>query len=257
MPRLKDSEELNDLNRAKKAINRNNKRNFKGADSAVVSGSTGKVADLFEELLKKLVELRASLYEVNTTIDLVILPPPEVEQRRGKIKAVSVDRTTVADRFIEATSRLIVQSNDIRGFTVRKLKNNISYFSPAQIAEIDSVFSEVNDNWDNLQISIGEAQQAESEKLQFIGDKLSELNEEWDRGFSDWIQTFDGLLKSYGRGGTDTERQVLGVLDEANVDDAGSEASSISGSGYLSSHYQPRDGYKIGDQRLYAPRRYM
>jgi hypothetical protein len=255
MPRVKDSEELNDLNRAKKAINRNNMRNFKGADNAVVSGSTGKVADLFEELLKKLVDMRASLYEVNTTIDLVILPPPEGERQKGRPK--TVDRTTVADRFIEATSRLIVQSNDIRGFTVRKLKNNISYFSPAQIAEIDSAFSQVNENWDNLQISIGEAQQADDVKLQFIGDKLSELNEEWERGFSDWIQTFDGLLKSYGRGGTDTERAVLGVLDEANGSDAGSEASSMSGSGYLSSHHQSRDGFKIGDQRLYAPRRYL
>jgi hypothetical protein len=255
MPRLKDSEELNDLNRAKKAINRNNMRNFKGADNAVVSGSTGKVADLFEELLKKLVDLRATLYEVNTTMDLVILPPPAVEKQRKKI----VDRETVADRFIEATSRLIVQSSDIRGFTVRKLKNNISYFSPAQIAELDSAFGEVNRNWDNLQVSIGEVQQAPDDiKLQFIGDKLSELNEEWERGFSDWIQTFDGLLKSYGRGGTDKEREVLGVLDEANVSDAGSEASSMSGSGYhLSSHHQDRDGFKIGDQRLYAPRRYL
>jgi hypothetical protein len=253
MPRLKDSEELNDLNRAKKAINRNNMRNFKGADNAVVSGSTGKVADLFEELLKKLVDMRASLYEVNTTIDLVILPPPAVEQQKKK----TVDRTTVADRFIEATSRLIVQSNDIRGFTVRKLKNNISYFSPAQIAELDSAFSEVNRNWDNLQISIGQAQNAEDVKGQYIGDKLAELNEEWEKGFSDWIQTFDGLLKSYGRGGTDTEREVLGVLDEAGSD-AGSEASSMSGSGYhLSSHHQSRDGFKIGDQRLYAPRRYL
>jgi hypothetical protein len=255
MPRIKDSEELNDLNRAKKAVNRNNMRNFKGAEKAVVSGSTGKVADLFEELLKKLVDIRASLYEVNTTIDLVILPPPKVEQQKKK----TVDRQTVADRFIEATSRLIVQSSDIRGFTVRKLKNNISYFSPAQIAELDSAFGEVNRNWDNLQVSIGEVQQAPDDiKLQFIGDKLSELNEEWERGFSDWIQTFDGLLKSYGRGGTDTEREVLGVLDEANVSDAGSEASSMSGSGYhLSSHHQSRDGFKIGDQRLYAPRRYL
>jgi hypothetical protein len=252
MPRIKDSEELNDLNRAKKAINRNNMRNFKGADNTVVSGSTGKVADLFEELLKKLVDLRATLYEVNTTIDLVILPPPAVEQQKKK----TVDRTTVADRFIEATSRLIVQSSDIRGFTVRKLKNNISYFSPAQIAELDSAFGEVNRNWDNLQISIGEVQRDPDDiKLQFIGDKLSELNEEWEKGFSDWIQTFDGLLKSYGRGGTDTEREVLGVLDEANGSDAGSEASSMSGSGFL--RYGEEPAYKIGDQRLYSPRRYL
>lgn len=237
MPLLRDPDGvLNDLNRAKAKINKNNRRNVKGSETAVISGSTKETTELFEALVKKLVDLRVAIYETSTTLDLVVLPEEGAKGRPAKI-----DRTTVADVFLKETSALIRQTTDIDQFTTRKLKNNLNQFSPDQFAEIDAVFSQVSDNWAILQTGIGEAQQSDRAYLQLIGDKISELVDEWEPVFTNWLEKFDNLSKSYGKGGSDPERDVGDYIG--------------AGYGFRPSHYEPT--YKVGDQGTYGPRRYL
>jgi hypothetical protein len=246
MPLLRDPDGvLNDLNRAKAKINKNNKRNVKGSETAVISGSTKETTELFEALVKKLVDLRVAIYEVSTTLDLVVLPEEGVKEDKKKEKE-RIDRTTVADIFLKETSALIRQTTDLDQFTTRKLKNNLNQFSPDQFAEIDSVFSQISDNWAVFQIGIGEAQQSKKVYLQLIGDKISELVEEWEPVFVNWLEKFDNLSKAYGKGGSDPERDVSDFLGEE---------WEGAGFGFRPSHYEPT--YKIGDQKTYGPRRYL
>ena len=242
MPLLRDPDGvLNDLNRAKAKINKDNRRNVKGSETAVISGSTKDTTELFEVLLKKLVDLRVAIYETSTTLDLVVLPEDGAKGRPAKI-----DRTTVADVFLKETSALIRQTTDIDQFTTRKLKNNLDQFSTDQFAEIDAVFNQVSDNWIILQMGIGEAQRSEKQYLQLIGDKIGELVEEWEPVFTNWLEKFDNLAKSYGKGGSDPER---------NVSDFVAQDLEGSGFGFRPSHYEPT--YKLGDQGTYGPRRYL
>jgi hypothetical protein len=229
---------LNDLNRAKAKMNKNNRRNVKGSETAVISGSDKDTTELFEALVKKLVDLRVAIYETSTTLDLVVLPEEGAKGRPAKI-----DRTTVADVFLKETSALIRQTTDIDQFTTRKLKNNLNQFNPDQFSEIDAVFTQVSDNWEILQIGIGEAQQSDRGYLQLIGDKIAELVEEWEPLFTIWLEKFDNLAKAYGRGGTDPDRTVGDF-----------QGAGMSG-GNRPSHYEPT--YKLGDQRTYGPRRYL
>jgi hypothetical protein len=249
MPRVKDSEELNDLNRAKKAINRNNMRNFKGADNAVVSGSTGKTTDLFEALVSKLIDLRASIYEVSFTIDKVILPPEQAE--RGRKKNLKI--ADVIPTFVEATARLIKQSTDIERFTVLKLKNNLNVFTEDQIGRIETEFSEVADQYAQLEENIKEAQISDRQDRALIGDELSALVENWDEPFQNWIEQFQQLLASYNKGST-----LRPTLTPAEIEaELGAEGAGYSGGSRHFLDYGEEPMYKVGDQRLYAPRRYM
>jgi hypothetical protein len=234
MPLLRDPDGvLNDLNRAKAKINKNNRRNVKGLEEAPISGSTGDTTDLFEAFTKRLVDIKASLFEVNSTIDLVVTIPGGVA---GQPPAVR--RRDVAELFSRQVSALIRQTADLDQFTTRKLKNDLDQFSGDQFSEIDKLLSDVNTNFGILQASINaNAQDARGEPVQRrqIAGILIQLNTSWVPTFNVWLEKINNLAKAYGPGGSVIGRGMSG--------------------GNRPSHYEPT--YTVGDQGTYGPRRYL
>jgi len=232
MPILKYSEDLNGLNKAKRQVNKNLRKTFKGSEVAVDGGVDKSVADTFEGLIKKLNDIFATLTELITTSGFTILP--SVSDRR-KTKAVGA--IAVADRFVGATSVLIKQTTDIIGFTNRVLKNNLNQFSPKQFQEITQQFSWIENSSGSLEDIMTEIEKAPH--LEETSQALAELSSNWEEDFNAWKTKFGNLLESYNRGFDD---DAFAAPDEP--DDDGSVVSGGS--------------YRVGmGASAYMPHRYL
>ena len=231
MPLLRDPDGvLNDLNRAKAKINKDLKRNVKGSEEAPISGSTGDTTDLFESLTKKLLDIKTSLFEVNTNIDLVITIPAGALGGPPR-----VSRRDLSDLLTRQISALIKQTADIDQFTTRKLKNDLDQFSQDQFSEIDKLLSDVNTNFGILQASVATNLADVRGERNITARSIVQLNTTWLPLFSVWIEKMNSLAKAYGSGGSVIGRGMSG--------------------GNRPSHYEPT--YKVGDQGTYGPRRYL
>jgi hypothetical protein len=234
MPLLRDPDGvLNDLNRAKAKMNKNNMRNVKGSETGPISGSTGETSNLFDSFSKKLVDIKSLLFEVNTNIDLVITIPGGVPGAPPRVA-----RRDIAEIFTRQVATLIRQTADIDQFTTRKLKNDLDQFSQDQFSEINALLGDINTNFGILQASINaNAQDARGEPFQRrqVAGILTQLNTTWVPTFTVWLGKMNDLATAYGRVAPPTGAGMSG--------------------GNRPSHYEPT--YTVGDQGTYGPRRYL
>jgi hypothetical protein len=241
MPILRDSSELNDLNKAKKIVHRNQRRVFKNTEVSVDGGTSEKVAETFEELIKKLIEMRASIFEINSVIGLVVTPAV-YDRRRNRN---DVGSSAVADRLLSSSSALLKQTEDIINFTNRVLKNNLNQFALFQLQEINKEFENVEAEAVTLNNAVAEVEDENTGN--FFDNTLDALNlltSSWEGQFKAWSQKFASLIDTYNKG--------LGNNGEPNLEiaDDGSIASSMSVDSLVG------HGYKVGGL-AYLPRRYL
>jgi hypothetical protein len=218
MPTLKYNEDLNTLNKAKRIVNSNLRRNFKGTEISGDSGTSAKVADLYDAFLKLLVEYKVALNELDTTFDLTQrdyekllrdiynLPAPVGRPRQP---VANPDLTAkIADRFVGTSTRIALLTEELANFIRVKLSTSLSKFSPPQVAELNyqmnaikSLFNTMLDNIDSLEgtLPTGETIDTAS-KLAF-----QDIIAKWQVPATKLMTTFDNLMANYSQGASQNQ----------------------------------------------------
>lgn len=229
---------LNDLLSPKVKTFRNMKKTYKGFDKIRIDGSTEATNKVFEDLLSKLTNLDASLFEVVSTSSLTI---SRDARRRASV-------TDVADRFVGASANLIRLTKDIEGFTNRVLKNNLNRFSVGQIADITSAFASVQGRAEIFEDVLTDME--EIDHLANVLEAMDDLKDSWKDDYDEWENKFEQLITNYNAG--ITQAKGASGMDDVRIDtdsvftDVSSDASGR-GRSY---------SIRIGDPK-YLPRRFI
>jgi hypothetical protein len=219
MPILKNSEDLNGLNKAKRIVNRHLRRNFRGQENAVDGGTSASVAGLYDTFIKLLVAYKATLFELNTSFSLTTSVFREVVNAINDnfddnasiassssaspfFNISSLGSTTaeervgkIADRFVGASSKMIQQTAELSAYLSSKLNNTFRYFSPQQVSEISDQINEINGEYTNIIANIDGLEQGTDDEIAF-----NHIVDSWKKPAGLLIQRFTALLNSYTQG---------------------------------------------------------
>lgn len=227
---------LNDLLSPKFKTFRNMKKTYKGFDKIRIDGSTEATNKVFEDLLSKLTNLDASLFEIVSTSSLTI-------SRDARRRASVAD---VSDRFVGASANLIRLTKDIEGFTNRVLKNNLNRFSVGQMAEITSSFASVQGRASVFEDILTDME--ESDHLANVLEAMDDLKDSWKGDYDEWEDKFEQLITNYNAGVSPADGMNVGD----DTDSIFSDVSSVSSATGMGRSYS----IKIGDPQ-YLPRRFI
>lgn len=227
---------LNDLLSPKFKTFRNMKKTYKGFDKIRIDGSTEATNKVFEDLLSKLTNLDASLFEIVSTSSLTI-------SRDARRRASVAD---VSDRFVGASANLIRLTKDMEGFTNRVLKNNLNRFSVGQMAEITSSFASVQGRASVFEDILTDME--ESDHLANVLEAMDDLKDSWKGDYDEWEDKFEQLITNYNAGVSPADGMNVGD----DTDSIFSDVSSVSSATGMGRSYS----IKIGDPQ-YLPRRFI
>jgi hypothetical protein len=228
---------LNDLLSPKFKTFRNMKKTYKGYDKLKIDGTSANTNKAFEDLLSKLTNLDASLFEVVSTSSLTI-------SRDARRRASVVD---VSDRFVGASANLIRLTKDMEGFTNRVLKNNLNQFNVGQMADITASFASIKGRAEIFEDILTDMEQVDH--LANVLEAMDDLKDSWKGDYDEWEDKFENLITTYNAG-VSPAREASGMNDGDDTDSIFTDVSSdASGMGRSYS-------IKIGDPQ-YLPRRFI
>lgn len=252
MPILKNSEDLNALNKAKRVVFNNLRRRFKGAEHAVDNGTTANVASMYEDFKKRLVAFRALIFEIQATFALTV-GNYEADANDGNSSvASSVSGNTqystvvtptaviegrkpsnIADRFVGASSKIIVAIDDIMSFTNRILKNTLNYFSPQQVAELAEVYTEIEGQLTTFAEEMEELQNEDARAYYAFDD----VSMRWLPKTQAYFTKLGDMFDAYNKGvGANPSGEPF-HLDEGSVGSGGSFRVEMGGRAYIPHRY--------------------